>query len=126
MPEVAAISLSSFETISYGVAVNPTGTRVYVTSYPGTVSVIDTSSNAVIAAIATGASEPTGIAVNPAGSGVYVTNQDDANVTVIDTSANTVVAYVFVGLQPAGVAVNPAGTRVYVVPTPRLYPAACR
>ncbi len=60
---------------AYGVAVNPAGTRVYV-SNPGSkdVSVIDTSTNAVVATVPVGG-RPEGVTVNPAGTRVYVAEQ---------------------------------------------------
>jgi len=49
--------------------------NAYITSQPaGTVSVIDTAANTVIATIAVG-NQPTGVAVAPDGSKVYVTNE---------------------------------------------------
>ncbi|OQW91777.1 MAG: hypothetical protein BWK78_03580, partial [Thiotrichaceae bacterium IS1] len=100
----------------FGVAVNPAGTRVYVTNTynSNNVSVIDTSNNSVVATVTVG-NLPHGVAVNPAGTRVYVANSDSNNVSVIDTSNNSVVATVPVGTNPYGVAVNPAGTRAYVV-----------
>ncbi len=76
-------------------------------------SVIDTSSNTVVATVPVG-SDPYGVAVNPLGTPVYVSNYGSNTVSVIDTSSNTVVATIGVGSQPYGVAVNPSGTRVYV------------
>jgi uncharacterized protein (TIGR03437 family) len=78
-----------------------------------TVSVIDTTTNAVTATVKVG-SGPNGVAVNPAGTYVYVGNSDNT-VSVIDTATNAVAATVSVPGGPfVGVAVNPAGTHVYV------------
>ena len=81
-------------------------------SLGGTVSVIDTGTNAVVATVAVGGG-PEGTAVNHTGSRVYVSNFSSASVSVIDTATNTVTATVPVGTQPDGIAVNPAGTFVY-------------
>jgi YVTN family beta-propeller protein len=82
--------------------------------YSGSVSVIDTSTNIVVATVNVGG-WPTTAAVNPAGTRVYVSDRYSSFVSVIDTSTNTVIATVNdVGNQLIGVAVNPAGTRVYV------------
>ncbi len=90
------------------------GPFAYITNgTSNNVSVIDTSSNTVVATIPVG-TFPVGVAVNPAGTRVYVANFSSNNVSVIDTSTNTVVATVTVGTNPYGAAVNPAGTRVYV------------
>jgi YVTN family beta-propeller protein len=110
------VPVGSFPT---GVAVDPAGTRVYVTDgVSNTVSVIATATNTVVATVPVG-SIPIGVAVDPAGSRVYVANNNvfsgvSSTVSVIDTATNTVVATVPVGRGPSGVAVNPAGSRVYV------------
>ncbi len=82
----------------------------------GTVSVIDTATNTVVATVPVGVS-PIGVAVNPAGTFAYVANTTSNNVSVIDTGSNTVVATVPAGSAPYGVAVNPAGTFAYVTNT---------
>jgi YVTN family beta-propeller protein len=82
----------------------------------GTVSVVDTCNNIVVAAVSLFGYGGTGVAVNPAGTRVYVTNGSTGNVSVIDTSTNSVVALVALPANsyPLGVAVKPDGTRVYV------------
>jgi len=98
-----------------GVAMSPDGSRVYVSNVWGnSVSVIDTSTNEVVATVGVG-SAPSGVAVSPDGSRVYVTNGDDTSVSVIDTSTNEVVATVDVGSAPSGVAVSPDGSRLYLL-----------
>ena len=81
----------------------------------GTVSVIDTPTNAVApTAIPVGLS-PVAAAVRGDESLVYVTNQGGSNtVSVINTATNTVVATIPVGVVPQLLAVSPDGTRVYV------------
>ena len=76
-------------------------------------SVIDTSSNTVVATAAVG-SPPEGVAITPDGTRAYVTNPFSDSFSVIDTSSNTVVATSAVGFQPVGVAITPDGTRAYV------------
>ena len=57
-----------------GIAVDPSGTFVYVTCYGASeVSVIDTRTNAVVATVAV-ANEPRAIAVSPDGQLAYVTH----------------------------------------------------
>ncbi len=86
----------------------------YVTnSSSNSVSVIDTSTNTVVATVAVG-SNPVGVAITPDGTRAYVANQLSNSVSVIDTSSNTVVATVAVGSNPVGVAITPDGTRAYV------------
>jgi serine/threonine-protein kinase len=50
----------------------------------GTVSVVDTSTNAVVARLRTGVS-PTSVAVTPDGRKAYVTNYDDGTLRVLRT-----------------------------------------
>jgi YVTN family beta-propeller protein len=78
-----------------------------------TVSVIDTSTNTVVATVAVGAN-PRGVAVSPDGTKVYVANFGDNTVSVIGTITNTVMATIPVGERPTGVAVSPDGSKVYV------------
>jgi S-layer protein (TIGR01567 family) len=78
-----------------------------------TVSVIDTSTNTVIATVNAG-SWPWGVAVNPMGTKVYVTNCNIDTVSIIDTATNTVKGTVNVGTYPYGIAISPDGKKVYV------------
>lgn len=95
-----------------GIAVDPTGTYVYVTNN-NSVSVINVATSAIAATVSVG-NEPIGVAVNPAGTYVYVANSGSNTVSVINAATNTLTAGLRVGSEPAGVAVSPAGTRVYV------------
>jgi YVTN family beta-propeller protein len=94
--------------------ITPDGARLYVSDgYSGSsVSVIDTSTDVVIATIQVGAF-PFGVAVSPDGTKVYVANLGDGTVSVIDIATNVVTATVQVE-YPFGVAVTPDGTKVYV------------
>jgi YVTN family beta-propeller protein len=98
-----------------GLAVNPAGTRLYVTSYADdTVSVVDTTANAVVATVPVG-SRPLGVAVHPgAGDRVYVGNFGGSTVSVIGTVSNTVLATIPVGQSPFGLAIEPASDQIYV------------
>jgi YVTN family beta-propeller protein len=97
-----------------GIAVNSSGTLVYVANYFGnTVSVIDAATSAITATVSAG-SYPMGVAVNPSGTRVYVTNLFSNTVSVIDTTTNIVTATVSVGNNPGLIVVSPDGTRVYV------------
>lgn len=101
---------------------NPTalavvGDRLYVTDAPfsggpGTVWVVDTTTNTVIDAttIPVGAN-PSYVAVD--GALLYVANVNDGTATVIDTSTDTVVDTTPIGLAPFGLAIG--GGRLYAV-----------
>jgi YVTN family beta-propeller protein len=117
----------AFLLVGFGARTASAAPFAYIPDGLHAVSVIDTSTNTVVASVPVGtpASFTTGVAVNPARTRVYVVNdgpaQTDTTVSVIDTSTNKVVAVVPVGtatppdcVLPIGVAVNPAGTRVYV------------
>jgi len=82
-------------------------------SSDSTVSVIDISTNSVVATVVVGGS-PYGVAVNSTGTRVYVSNAISNDISVIDTSNNNVIATIAVGTLPRGIAVNSSGTRVYV------------
>jgi YVTN family beta-propeller protein len=91
-----------------GVAVNSDGSRVYVANEDKTVSVINATTNTVIAVVNM-ISVPFGIAVTPDGKNVYVANMGefqenisnfDNSVSVIDTATNTVKTTVEVGEMP--------------------------
>jgi YVTN family beta-propeller protein len=89
-----------------GVAITPNGTHAYVANTDGnTVSVLNTTTNTVVATIAVGKS-PTKVAIMPDGTRAYVTNWGSDNISVINTATNTVVATVAVGRFPIGVAIT--------------------
>src|SRR5712692_8814527 len=101
-----------------GTATAQAQTSAYVTNASGTVSVIDTTTNTVVATIPVGLF-PSGVAITPDGTRAYVvnqfvTNQGDNTVSVIDTMTNTIVATIPVGLGAFEVAITPDGTRAYV------------
>jgi YVTN family beta-propeller protein len=99
----------------FGVAVNPSTNRIYVTNYQDdTVSVIDGINHSVIATIPVG-DGPSGIGVNPATNKVYVANHSSGDpVSVIDGETDTVIAQVPVALNAFDVGVNPNANRIYV------------
>ncbi|HEY3061635.1 MAG TPA: YncE family protein [Chloroflexota bacterium] len=114
---------------AFALAVNPITDKTYVV--PGfevlgceshLVSVIDNSTNTVLAPITTGLS-PFGVAVNPATNKIYVTNvggglctdEPSNRVSIIDGSNDTVKTNITVdGIGPAFVAVNSRANKIYV------------
>lgn len=87
----------------------------YVANTQGNnVSVVDTSTNSVVANT-TVRGGPSGVAITPDGGLVYVTTQSSNQVAVISRPSNTVVTTIPVGVGPMGVAITPSGTQAYVV-----------
>ena len=101
------------------VAVTPDGKHAYVLNSGGTVSVIRTATNRVVATVGVppggGGGAPNGVAFAPDGKHAYVANLSVNTVSVIDTTTKMVVATIPVGNEPDGVAVTPDGNHVYVV-----------
>ncbi len=93
---------------------NPSNDNVYVSNYRSNdVSVIDSSTNAVVATVDVG-SQPMYLVFNPSNDNVYVSNYRSNDVSVIDSSTNAVVATVDVGSQPRDIVFNPSNDNVYV------------
>ena len=87
----------------------------YITNYnDGTVSVIKTSTKAIIATIPVG-TNPYAVSISPDGNKAYVTNYGSNNVSVINTTTNSVTSTIAVGNKPTGIIVNNDGTKLYVV-----------
>ena len=84
-----------------------------VNSLPNTVSVIDLTTNGVVATVDVG-SQPSRVAVTPDRAFAYVTNQEGGSVSVLETATNTVVATIPVAGRPVGITISPDGERAYV------------
>jgi YVTN family beta-propeller protein len=89
------------------------GRHVYVTHLSGTMSVIDTATNTVIASIDVGGGA-LGVAITPDGHHIYVAHWGSAMVSVIDTATKTVTTAINVGSVQWDVAVTPDGRWIYV------------
>ncbi|MGD8569093.1 MAG: beta-propeller fold lactonase family protein [Gammaproteobacteria bacterium] len=98
-----------------GIAITPDGTRAYVANrVSNNVSVVDITSNSVIATIPT-AQYPVSVAITPDGKYAYVANQTGYRITVIDTATNTIATTINDGLRHVGIDITPDGSRAYVV-----------
>jgi YVTN family beta-propeller protein len=103
-------------TLASGPAHATTGRRgvAYVANRDdNTISVLDTTTNAVVDTFAVGV-QPFGVAVNPAGTRLVVSNSGAGTVSVIDPVTGSAVGTPTVGGSPRGVALNPTGTTAYV------------
>lgn len=96
------------------VAASPDGRWVYVANEgSGTVSIIDTASNAVVATIPVGPN-PRHAAVTPDGTRLYVVCANDPGVVVIDTATRRVRTTTIGGFDD-GLAISPDGRWAYVL-----------
>ncbi|HSP98617.1 MAG TPA: hypothetical protein VL049_15455 [Candidatus Dormibacteraeota bacterium] len=105
-----------------GIAVDPTGTRVYVASVGG-LTVLDAQSLAVLETRPIVLTDDVnsrlqGVAVGAGGQRVYAVAdngyQMPGALLQLDATGERVLAAVAVGLRPLGVAVSPDGSRAYV------------
>jgi YVTN family beta-propeller protein len=113
--QVSAMSLLLIlEGASVAEAATKTFTYVANNKVPGTVSVVDPSSNTVLKTILVGGGHPTRLASSPDGTRVYVNNREGDFVSVIDTESNTVLASVPVGKEPEFSTITPDGSELYV------------
>lgn len=88
---------------------------VYVTNFDaGTVSFIDSTTNAVTRTIHVGG-EATTADFSPDGTRAYVPSRASNTVAVIDTASRTVTGSFAAGFGPLAVGVTPDGSRIYVV-----------
>jgi YVTN family beta-propeller protein len=85
------------------------GRDAFVTnSDGGTVSVIATTTNSVLANVVVG-KEPVDVAITPDGTRAYVVNKGSNTVSAIDTATGSVIANIVVGKEPDGIAIAPGG-----------------
>lgn len=98
----------------HGIALDVAGRRAFVGNHhANTLSVLDTTTNAIVAAIPLpGADGPNGVAYHAGTDRVYVANRNSGNVSVVDPTAGQWLQNITVGALPNGVAVQ--GDRIYV------------
>lgn len=97
------------------VAVNPSGTKLYVAGLDSSLRVIDLASNAVTATIPIPTANVPFVTIDPTGAAAYVSDFSSGGVVyVIDTAGDTITAEVPTGDFPSEVGFNRAGTLAYV------------
>src|SRR5436190_23946305 len=79
----------------------------------GTVSVIDTANDQVVATIKTGG-KPRGIAATPDGRRLYVSDQPSGSLVVVDLATREVSERIPVGRSPEGVGISRDGAWIAV------------
>jgi len=99
-------------------AVNPRRDEVYVvngqpTQSSGSISVIDTTRNAVVATIPV-QRNPTAISVDPTGQRAFISNTGSNTVSVIDLDARRQIATAPTGDKPTAILVSPDGRTLVV------------
>jgi YVTN family beta-propeller protein len=118
-------SAAAFGLVGAGLALpgSAAAANAYVPNFgDGTLSVIDTATNAVTATITGLGTGPEGVAFTPDGSKLLVTARAGAStgnsngaLEIIDTATNTVTAEVPVAVDPVGIVVSPDGKTAYFV-----------
>src|SRR3989442_3329779 len=118
---VAATIPVTFSPGTFGVDVNPKTNRIYVTNLNGPVSVIDGSTNTLVANIPLLGTLTT-LVVNSALNEIYVADQYSSlggpppsdRVAVLSATTNMQITSVVVGAVPSGIGVNTVTGRFYV------------
>ncbi|MGB7588847.1 MAG: PKD domain-containing protein [Solirubrobacterales bacterium] len=96
-----------------GIAISPDGHLALIAQRGGNVSIIDTSSNAVVGSVLD-ALGPAQIAIGPRGGRAFVTNRDSNSVTAFNPVNGSVIGGpITVGKEPDGIAIGPNGLYAY-------------
>lgn len=96
------------------ITLSPDGTRAYVLNQRGGFSVVDLTTQTVVATVDEGHSFFGGLALSPGGDRIYFTNTAAGTLLVLDAATYAVLAEIPVGSELTHVAVSPDGTRVLV------------
>ena len=100
---------------AWNVLVSLDGARLYVTTDQGVLHVINTATNAIVAALTLRAGDAMrGLALDPTGRTLYVAGRNTGTIYSVDTRTNTLAASLAIGGIPQRVAVSPDGATLYV------------
>lgn len=114
-------TITGFST-PYGVTLNLDNDLIYVSNYgqfntTGTVSVINGTTNTIVASIPVG-KNPQAIVYNPANGLVYIANTLSNTLSIINGTSNSLVGSIvvgnFPGKNPTGIAISPINNTIYV------------
>ncbi|MFM9225427.1 MAG: beta-propeller fold lactonase family protein, partial [Actinomycetota bacterium] len=111
----AAIASSAVGDRPRGIALSPAGDRLAVANMSAnSVSIINTSTNAVVGTVTGVGTSPMGVAWSPNGRRVWVSNISSNTVASIDVPTLTLeTSGIATGAYPNAIVVSPDGTRVY-------------
>jgi YVTN family beta-propeller protein len=127
VPPQPSQPLPNIETITgfsapYGIALNPDNGLIYVSNYgqfntTGTVSVINDTTNALVASIPVG-KNPQSIVYNLANGLIYTANALSNTLSIINGTSNSLAGSIIVGAfpgkNPTGITLNPINNTIYV------------
>jgi YVTN family beta-propeller protein len=108
--------------VPYGIALNPDNGLVYVSNYgqfntTGTVSVVNGTTDAIVASIPVG-KNPQSIIYNPANGLIYTANALSNSLSIINGTSNSLVGSTIVGTfpgnNPRGITLNPINNTIFV------------
>jgi YVTN family beta-propeller protein len=94
---------------AFQVAIDPGGTRAYVTTAAG-VTVVDLRTNRVVTSVATFGTD---VSVDPSGKRVYLADGGVARINVLDTATNTLRTPIALTSKPRAVVADASGTHAY-------------
>lgn len=116
------IDTTSYEPIAqisvkapHGIAISPDGQRLYITNSGAnqTVTVVDSSSNAITETIKVG-NTPTGLIISPDGSRAYVAVSGDASIAILDLQTHALKATISMDSTPEKIAITPDGKQLFI------------
>jgi YVTN family beta-propeller protein len=97
----------------YNVLADPSGSRVYVTTYSGALQIMDVGTRAIVAQVATGPAS-NGLALDRAAGILYVSSINAGTVAAVNTATNTVARVYSVSPTPQRIAVSADGKTLFV------------
>lgn len=94
-------------------ALDPSGTRLYVADSGGLLQAVDATTSKQLTKV-TIVGKPSALTTNPAGTRLFMAGSAPNAVSVVDAASLALVATVPLPSSPSGLAISPDGTRLYV------------